>query len=61
MKIDNEENELEWAYWRFDALVNGHAVDLIKVGLGPMEERTAFKSAVREMLAKLEASYAAKR
>lgn len=53
MKFNDDDNGLEWAYWRFDALARGHAADRVKAGLGPMEERMAFKAAVREMLEKL--------
>lgn len=48
MSDDKINDALEAAYWRFDALVKGHNAERKRAGLGPMEERMAFKAAVRE-------------
>lgn len=36
--------DLELLYWKFDALVKGHDAERQKSGLGPMDEREAFKN-----------------
>lgn len=45
-----DHDPLEEAYWKFDALHHGHEAGRKKAGLGPMEERMAFKSAVAPLL-----------
>jgi len=44
------DDQLEAAYWHFDALHKGYEVTRRSVGLGPMSERDAFKAAVRILL-----------
>lgn len=43
------DEDLEEAYWKFDALNKGHDSQRRAAGLGPMEERMAFKSAIRSL------------
>ena len=44
---DQFEADLELLYWKFDALVKGHNTARKAAGLGPMSERDAFKTVLR--------------
>ena len=46
------EEALEWCYWHFDALRKGDNAERKAAGLGPQEERDAFKATMREFYAK---------
>lgn len=47
MKTDDLEDILERAFWHFDALHKAHYRDVAPKLPGPMNERDAFKNAVR--------------
>lgn len=49
-RLTDDNEALEAAYWRFDSLVRGHNAERKRAGLGPMEERMAFKSVARELI-----------
>lgn len=46
------EDVIEWCYWRFDSLRAGTAPDRKEAGLGPQEERDAYKAVMRAFYGK---------